>query len=37
MDLEVGGLRSRRDLSRLMEGEEARLAAREWIDAAGVC
>lgn len=25
-----------RDLSRFREGEEARLAAREWIDVAGV-
>jgi len=29
-----GGLRSLRDLSRSMPGEDARFAAREWIDVA---
>lgn len=32
-----GGLRSLRDLSRSMPGEDARFAAREWIDAAVLC
>ena len=33
----VGGLAPLRDLSVSMEGEEARLAAREWIENAGRC
>ena len=35
LEVEEGGLRDVRDLSRLREGEDARREAREWCEGAG--